>query len=136
MGPVASFSLCLLVFLIFNPWLEGTWATSCPREWLHYEGHCYGVFPEKRTWSDAEVECQTHRLGAHLASILSKAEGDTVANYIITSGFRDNIWIGLRDSHQNGRWKWTDGSLYHYSAWESKQPDNEYGVEYCAGLRI
>uniref|UniRef100_A0A8C3SE80 C-type lectin domain-containing protein n=1 Tax=Chelydra serpentina TaxID=8475 RepID=A0A8C3SE80_CHESE len=79
----------------------GIGATSCLPEWLLYQGHCYGFFADKTSWSDAEVQCQYHRKGAHLASIITGAEGDTVARYITESGSKDPVWIGLHDPRQN-----------------------------------
>uniref|UniRef100_A0A8C8SLS3 C-type lectin domain-containing protein n=1 Tax=Pelusios castaneus TaxID=367368 RepID=A0A8C8SLS3_9SAUR len=113
---------------------SGIQATFCHTDWLHYKGHCYGFFLEKMTWSEAEVECQHNRLGAHLASILTKEEGDVVAKYISMTGYKGHVWIGLHDARQDRRWKWTDGSLHRYSAWEPKQPDNWGNTEHCAQL--
>ncbi|CAM4483660.1 unnamed protein product [Lepidochelys olivacea] len=113
---------------------SGIGATSCLPNWLLYEGHCYGYFLEKMTWSDAEMQCQYLHKGAHLASILTEAEGDRVASYISNSHSKDSVWIGLHDHRQTRSWRWTDRSPYCYNAWEAKEPNNDNGGEYCVEL--
>ncbi|TFJ96504.1 lactate dehydrogenase [Platysternon megacephalum] len=38
-------------------------------------------------------------------------------------------WLDAEDKH----WRWTDGSLYRYSAWNAEEPNNKYD-EYCVEL--
>uniref|UniRef100_K7F8I3 C-type lectin domain-containing protein n=1 Tax=Pelodiscus sinensis TaxID=13735 RepID=K7F8I3_PELSI len=126
MGPVAFFSLCLLGCLIFNPSLEGSGvkATGCLNGWLRYRDHCFKFFPKLVTWSAAEVQCQHHQPGAHLASIVNEAERDVVVHYITMSGSNARVWIGLHDAPQDRTWVWTDGSLYRYHSWNNGEPNN------------
>ncbi|XP_075780726.1 C-type lectin mannose-binding isoform-like [Pelodiscus sinensis] len=147
MGPVTFFSLCLLGCLIFNPSLEasprrehslqpgsGIKATGCRQDWLRYRDHCFMFFPEKETWEEAEVQCQDHHPGAHLASILSQAERDVVARYLSKSTDTANVWIGLHKpskAPQDKTWVWIDGSVYRYRTWAAGKPDNIGNNEYC-----
>ncbi|XP_074840324.1 C-type lectin lectoxin-Thr1-like [Carettochelys insculpta] len=151
MGPVTCFSLGLLGFLMFSPSMEaaqgsvlsprpipslgsGAGAASCFHDWRYYRGYCYAFFPEKKTWSEAEVLCQYYHVGAHLASILSEEEGQMVARQISEAGFKDSVWIGLHDPREHRRWRWTDRSLYSYKPWNTGEPNNDYNVEYCTEL--
>ncbi|XP_075780692.1 C-type lectin lectoxin-Thr1-like [Pelodiscus sinensis] len=150
MGPVAFFSLCLLGCLIFNPSLEaasprrerslrpgsGIKATGCLNGWLHYRDHCLKFFPEQVTWSAAEVQCQQHQPGAHLASIVNEAERDIVVEYLSISGSKDYVWIGLHDPNKDRTWVWTDGSLFGYSAWKPGEPHNLNNNEFCVELLV
>ncbi|XP_053894110.1 regenerating islet-derived protein 4-like [Malaclemys terrapin pileata] len=82
MGPVAYFSLCLLGCLILNPSLSAGAADSpCPQSWIPHGDSCYGYFAHQQSWAEAEAECKSSGHGAHLASILSAAEGGFVARY-------------------------------------------------------
>uniref|UniRef100_A0A670ZMV3 C-type lectin domain-containing protein n=1 Tax=Pseudonaja textilis TaxID=8673 RepID=A0A670ZMV3_PSETE len=73
-------------------------ADTCAREWLQYQGNCYGYFEAKKTWTEAEIECQSYHRGAHLASILTLAETLVVANHIMSYQIKpSNVWIGLHD---------------------------------------
>ena len=44
-------------------------------------------------------------------------------------------WIGLhRDSSDNSRWQWVDGSLAVYLNFDSNQPSNWKGTEDCVEM--
>uniref|UniRef100_A0A8D0G165 C-type lectin domain-containing protein n=1 Tax=Sphenodon punctatus TaxID=8508 RepID=A0A8D0G165_SPHPU len=127
MGPVAYVSLLLFGFLISNPFLGAVGADTCAREWLQYQGNCYGYFDEKMTWEEAEIECQSYARGAHLASVLTRAETLVVAQHISTYQVDlSDVWIGLHDIRQvsNGKWRWADESSYNYQVWMTGTPNN------------
>ncbi|KAH0617223.1 hypothetical protein JD844_029083 [Phrynosoma platyrhinos] len=87
-----SFSLILCGFFLLSLFLKE--AESCRRGWLVYQGFCYGLFNDMKTWADAEVDC--HSMGAHLASIHSTAESSKVAEYVSAySRGNKNVWIGM-----------------------------------------
>ncbi|XP_060544631.1 snaclec flavocetin-A subunit beta-like [Pantherophis guttatus] len=92
----ASFCVPFLGFLVASFFIQGLEAVSCPLNWFLYEQHCYGFFENKLTWNDAETECSSHGKHAHLASILSKREMDTISSALLT-GYEKlfKIWIGL-----------------------------------------
>ena len=50
-------------------------------------------------------------------------------------GWGKRTWIGLhRDSSNNSRWQWIDGSLAVYLNFASNQPDNWNGTEDCVEM--
>ncbi|XP_067402908.1 C-type lectin BpLec-like [Emydura macquarii macquarii] len=136
MGPVAYVSLCLLSCLIFNPSLtDQAQDASCPVGWMFLQGNCYGYFSEKKTWREAESECQRNGSGAHLASTHSAGEINILVHYINWQNKKDNhVWIGLWDPDQNLTWRWTDESQMNFNAWDNGQPDSPKKNEYCVGL--
>ncbi|KYO33325.1 regenerating islet-derived protein 4-like [Alligator mississippiensis] len=97
MRTTAHLILCLLGCLVLSPWLEGAKTKDCPKDWLRYQGSCYGFFPQKITWAEAEAACQKQGHGAHLASILSSSATEVIAGYISSHYPDGNVWIGLHD---------------------------------------
>ena len=50
-------------------------------------------------------------------------------------GWRFRAWIGLhRDSSNNSRWQWTNGSVAVYLNFADNQPDNWKGTEDCVEM--
>ncbi|KAL8222675.1 UNVERIFIED_CONTAM: hypothetical protein K2H54_077908 [Gekko kuhli] len=124
----------LLGLLVAHFLLPGTEA-ACPSSWLEYNRHCYGVESVPRTWMGAEVECQNRASGGHLASLLSEAEHAAVANYL-TANYPtvDKLWIALHDPRHTRSWQWSDSGPLFYQAWNTGEPNNKGGREYCVHL--
>nr|XP_060638934.1 C-type lectin BpLec-like [Anolis sagrei ordinatus] len=134
MGLLTCASLCLFGLLLSSPF-PGAEAASCARDWMQNQGNCYAYFDNRLTWAEAEMDCQSYGRGAHLASVLTKAESALVADYISTyQKEKSHVWIGLNDPRQNRRWRWSDDSVYNYRAWDINQPNNLERAQYCVEL--
>ncbi|XP_061438618.1 C-type lectin LmsL-like isoform X2 [Rhineura floridana] len=110
--------------------------SPCPRDWLFYEGNCYGYFSDKKCWKEAEEECQ--KQGSHLASILSKQECCHLRRYLSKFLPDGDVWIGLHNPQKDPRstsWQWSDGLVFDHTEWSPGQPNN-YGEagEFCVEL--
>ncbi|KAF7235626.1 C-type lectin [Varanus komodoensis] len=84
-----------------------------------------------------QIECQSYGRGTHLTSILTWPETLIVSKHISTYKKEEgvDVWIGLHDTHQNGRWRWSDESTYNYKNWMHGEPNNLWNSEYCVALR-
>ncbi|XP_058026081.1 early activation antigen CD69-like isoform X2 [Ahaetulla prasina] len=73
----------------------------CPYDWIGYQGHCYKLIKEDKTWLESQNSCILHN-----ASLAKITEEKMVIMKMLT---RDHVfWIGLRrDTGQT--WKWPDG---------------------------
>uniref|UniRef100_A0A4W5RDV2 C-type lectin domain-containing protein n=1 Tax=Hucho hucho TaxID=62062 RepID=A0A4W5RDV2_9TELE len=49
--------------------------------------------------------------------------------YIAMLSQKSPTWIGLSDTHKEGRWMWSDGSQVDF--WNGEQPDNDQDTEDC-----
>ncbi|XP_063786510.1 regenerating islet-derived protein 4-like [Pseudophryne corroboree] len=132
----SGFTLAVLGILIIMVELTeaASVRSSCPPGWFFYRSHCYAVSKIPAKWADSEYECVSYGHGAHLASIMDDSEASIIASHVSASQDSDGVWIGLHDPDQNGRWKWTDGSMFNYLAWKSGVPDNAKGKEFCVVL--
>ncbi|XP_022353236.1 regenerating islet-derived protein 4 [Enhydra lutris kenyoni] len=104
---------------------------SCAPGWFYYMSNCYGYFRKLRSWSEAELECQSHGNGAHLVSLQNANEASVVANYIIGYQRIQPVWIGLHDPEKRHQWQWIDGALDTYRSWSGAF---QRGNKYCAEM--
>ncbi|XP_041636035.1 type-2 ice-structuring protein-like [Cheilinus undulatus] len=74
-------------------------------------------------WHDAERHCASQ--GGHLASVSSKRQYNQIRKMIKKKDDWEPIaWIGGTDEHNEGRWKWTDGSPFKFKNWCFGEPSN------------
>ncbi|KAM5318440.1 LOW QUALITY PROTEIN: lithostathine-like [Glossophaga mutica] len=133
LSPVAlpSVSWMLLSCLMFLSQVQGedskeelhSSQSSCPQGSYAYHFHCYALFMNPKSWTDANIACQKQHSG-FLVSVLSGAEasslGSLVKNNLNTSPY---IWIGLHDPTQSyepnaGGWEWSNNDVMNYFAWD------------------
>ncbi|XP_008290291.1 uncharacterized protein LOC103364809, partial [Stegastes partitus] len=95
------------------------------------------VFVETpQNWTNAQSICR--RDYTDLATIENTADVDDVTN--TTSNYTGKAWIGLYDDLENSwRWSLNDSSFYGagqetYRNWDSSQPSNRGGQQYCVEL--
>ena len=99
----------------------------CPSGWRRAGNRCYKRQWGKRTWNQAAQHCRNQ--GATLPIIGNQTQNNMVLR--LGAG-----WLGYSDRHQEGRWRWEDGSTGNFTKWSRGEP-NDYrslGGEDVAGM--
>ncbi|KAK7110742.1 neurocan core protein-like [Littorina saxatilis] len=101
--------------------------STCEASWTKEGVYCYKTFDMKRTYDQAVDRCQQE--GAIVSKSQSQAENDYIRGLLV-----DGMWLGVRDSVQEGSWVWSDGSPAFtasgdFTKWKSGEPDNAHGTE-------
>ncbi|GAA6213654.1 uncharacterized protein LOC108892423 [Lates japonicus] len=111
----------------------------CPAGWILMNLVCY-YFPFSdgagyKTWQRAREFCQMH--GGDLAVIDNKDKENSTVRVLINnhdaSKTMNGFWIGLRDLHEEGTWKWLDGTILVEGYWNDGEP-NDINDEDCAAM--
>ncbi|XP_077976842.1 C-type mannose receptor 2-like [Glandiceps talaboti] len=104
--------------------------TGCEPGWECFDGHCYLVSKEPtHSYEEARAVCAS---SDSLLVIINNAREDSFIKGFSLNKF--DIWIGLNDLKEEGKWKWEDGSQVTYSNWIPTEP-NSLGNEDCAQIR-
>lgn len=93
---------------------------------VNWNDHDYALYEDLLTWDEAQKRCK--ELGGHLVTITSQEEQDAVIS-LQKKGKKENYYIGLSDTSQEGNFQWVTGETTNFSLWESGQPDNWQGNE-------
>nr|XP_006816218.1 PREDICTED: uncharacterized protein LOC102809517 [Saccoglossus kowalevskii] len=107
----------------------------CPEGFLEHTEKCYqfngGDESYVVDWYTARDRCRS--AGGDLATIHSQA-----LQAYLTSNLRDieySMWIGLSDTIQEGKYRWTDGSSVDYYNWRAGEPNGE-NQENCVEMHF
>ncbi|KAJ8322346.1 hypothetical protein KUTeg_000817 [Tegillarca granosa] len=122
--------------------------TGCGSGWVEYSGMCYIIIKQRMTWNSALSHC--HSLSGTLAEGYSHSVNDflrnmmlsdhsacEVANFVYyfivcssaTQLYSKYCWLGGQKS--GGHWRWLTSGSFHYTDWNTHEPDNKYGNENC-----
>uniref|UniRef100_UPI003D30D83F Mannose receptor C type 2 n=1 Tax=Bos taurus TaxID=9913 RepID=UPI003D30D83F len=95
-------------------------AVECEPSWQPFQGHCYRLQAEKRSWQESKKMCL--RGGGDLLSIHSMAELEFITKQIKQEV--EELWIGLNDLKLQMNFEWSDGSLVSFTHWHPFEPNN------------
>ena len=102
---------------------------------------CYLFHGFKSSWYDSKKECK--QSGGHLVEIDSLEEQEALIGELERQGLMGydapvyGFWIGLTDIFHDGTWVWDhQGKPLNFSAWASREPNNEAGVQHCVAMNI
>ncbi|KAK3510473.1 hypothetical protein QTP70_008668 [Hemibagrus guttatus] len=100
---------------------------------MAYIPHCYHFVNENKTCSEAQIYCREKY--TDLATINNMRDMKNL-NHTLMKENEKKAWIGLQREGP-GKWQWSlaDQTFYRdgdtYTNWDSRQPDNYEGKEYC-----
>ncbi|KAJ4931134.1 hypothetical protein JOQ06_025433 [Pogonophryne albipinna] len=110
---------------------EGKWIDDTCHKELYFVCYDYTLPPGEKTytlydtqaraWEDAQTYCRAH----HTDLAMIENAQDNTDMLSITSGY--SVWIGL----YRVLWRWSDNSNSSFRNWNSGQPNNYFGNQYC-----
>ncbi|XP_039602844.1 CD209 antigen-like protein C [Polypterus senegalus] len=90
----------------------------CPYGWLINQTSCYYISTDQMNWKDSQGDCAAK--GGHLVIITNEKEQIFLKEHVSKS----DVWIGLSDLKEEGRWIWVDNTTPMKSYWGEGQPDD------------
>uniref|UniRef100_A0A667XPX9 Mannose receptor, C type 1b n=1 Tax=Myripristis murdjan TaxID=586833 RepID=A0A667XPX9_9TELE len=108
-------------------------AGFCPSHWIPYNGHCFYLNRDKKTWSQALTECRKE--GGELARADNVEDKSFLVSQIGYAPATDELWIGLNDKKTEGLFDWSDHSTVTFTSWEFGEPTVSADQEDCVLMR-
>ena len=128
----AVYIMCFIRLTLF---ITATQCCSeCSLHWHSYNGNCYLMIEDPKSFWDAEDYCKSlSRQGreAHLVSIANQQEEDFIEGYALQFD-HPVVAIGFTINVTTQEFYWVDGSQDQYRSWGAGKPD---AVGECGRLR-
>ncbi|KAL4613163.1 C-type lectin domain family 4 member G-like isoform X1 [Arapaima gigas] len=113
----------------------------CPAGWRLFSSNCYffsaSESSKRKSWDDGRADCIDR--GADLVVVDSQEKQMFVNRVIHNMELRNpsvwhltGFWMGLRDIHTEGIWKWSNGTELTVGYWMDGEPNDQFSVEDCA----
>uniref|UniRef100_A0A8C8VHM8 Mannose receptor C type 2 n=1 Tax=Pelusios castaneus TaxID=367368 RepID=A0A8C8VHM8_9SAUR len=92
------------------------------QEWVKFQDAEYKFFEHHSTWVQAQRICTWFQ--AELVSVHSQAELDFLGQSLkkFSRSQEQHWWIGLHTYENDGRFKWSDGSILNFISWAPGKP--------------
>ncbi|KAI4890512.1 hypothetical protein NFI96_011451 [Prochilodus magdalenae] len=97
---------------------------GCPVGWIRVSSYCYSIAVEAKTFNEAKTTC-----GQSAASLVHVADRYENAFLISLVGLRPEkyFWIGLSNTEQAERFKWTNKEAVKFTHFNVGMPDRHQG---------
>ena len=110
--------------------------SSCPANWILFQGSCYFFSTHFTKWLTARELCKA--TGADLVTISSDFENAFVNSRLARSScLSHTAWLGLhRHPFNSSRWVWLDNFSHYpeYTKWHRKEPMNDHLNKNCTSI--
>ncbi|XP_051757319.1 macrophage mannose receptor 1-like [Ctenopharyngodon idella] len=94
-------------------------------------GSCeYILIQEKKTWKEAQDHCRQNYID--LATVQTDEEWSELSK--LRAELQFYIWIGLYDDVNSWHWSFQN-ETFNFFLWDTDQPNNLHGKQYCVNLR-
>uniref|UniRef100_W5MK57 C-type lectin domain-containing protein n=1 Tax=Lepisosteus oculatus TaxID=7918 RepID=W5MK57_LEPOC len=102
--------------------------TPCQQGWELFNFKCYLFSTYKLSWNESRNLCRLTE--SDLVIVESRKEQE----FLISNLKKDNYWIGLTDTAEEGTFLWVDGSRDTRGFWDSGQPNDPNGNHDCVAI--
>ncbi|XP_053365827.1 C-type lectin domain family 4 member G-like [Clarias gariepinus] len=115
---------------------------KCLPNWVLMNSTCFyfavSSSTPRRGWNGGRDDCK--KKGADLVVIDSKEKEEFIVEslkalrYNLPFSYNYGFWIGLKDDHTEGIWKWLNETTLKEGYWMEGEPNDEMSIEDCAAV--